>query len=70
MSVNNIINNVLIESMRRELNYTNKELALALGYKSESSVRDKLTGRRKWSVSDIQKLTEIFDVTYEDLYSE
>ena len=63
-----MINNALIESKRKELKYTNQELAVSLGYKSESSVRDKLTGRRKWSVSDIKKLTEIFNVTYKKLY--
>lgn len=70
MIIKVMINNALIESKRKELRYTNKDLALALGYKTEAAVRRKIKGERNWSASDIQKLTEIFDVTYEDLYSE
>jgi hypothetical protein len=62
------INNALIESKRKELRYTNQELAVSLGYKSEGSIRDKVKGRTRWSVSDIQKLVEVLDITYEELY--
>ena len=62
------INNVLIESKRKELKYTNQELAIALGYKSESSIRGKIAGRRKWSASDIRKLIDVLDISYEELY--
>lgn len=62
------INNVLIESRRKELKYTNQELAISLGYKSESAIRGKITGRRKWSASDIRKLVDVLDLSYEELY--
>ena len=62
------INNVLIESRRKELKYTNKDLAISLGYTSESAIRGKITGRRKWSASDIRKLIDVLDISYEELY--
>lgn len=62
------INNALIESKRKELKYTNQELAIALGYKSEAAVRGKITGRRKWSANDIRKLIDVLDISYEELY--
>ncbi len=63
-----MVNNELIESKRKELKYTNQELALALGYKTESAVRAKIKGTRKWSAGDLKKLTEVFDIRYEELY--
>ena len=62
------INNALIESRRKAMKYTNQELAIALGYKSESSVRDKIKGRTKWAVSDIRKLVDVLNISYEELY--
>jgi hypothetical protein len=62
------INNELIERKRKELRYTNQELAVSLGYKTEAAIRMKIKGSRKWSVSDIQKLVDILDITYEELY--
>jgi hypothetical protein len=62
------INNVLIESRRKELKYTNKDLAISLGYKTESAVRAKIKGTRKWSASDIRKLIDVLDISYEELY--
>ena len=62
------INNALIESRRRAMKYTNQELAIALGYKSESSVRDKIKGRTRWTVNDIRKLIDVLDISYEELY--
>ncbi len=64
----NTINNALIERKRKELRYTNQELAISLGYKTEAAVRMKIKGSRKWTVSDIQKLIDVLDVTYEELY--
>jgi hypothetical protein len=62
------INNALIESRRRAMKYTNKELALALGYNSEGAIRNKIKGIRKWTVNDIRKLIDVLDVSYEELY--
>jgi hypothetical protein len=62
------INNELIERKRKELRYTNQELAVSLGYKTEAAIRMKIKGSRNWSVSDIQKLVEVLDITYEELY--
>jgi hypothetical protein len=62
------INNALIESRRRAMKYTNKELAVALGYNSEGAIRNKIKGIRKWTVSDIRKLIDVLDVSYEELY--
>lgn len=62
------INNELIERKRKELRYTNQELAVSLGYKTEAAVRMKIKGSRNWTVSDIQKLVDILDITYEELY--
>lgn len=67
MNVSIEINNALIESRRREMSYTNKELALALGYNSEGTVRNKIKGIRKWSEDDIQRLIDILNVSYEEL---
>lgn len=67
MNVNIEINNTLIESRRRAMSYTNKELALALGYNSEGTVRNKIKGIRKWSEDDIQRLIDILNVSYEEL---
>lgn len=66
--MNNVINNNLIESRRKELKYTNQELSVALGYKTESAVRAKIKGTRKWSARDIQKLVDVLDIKYEELY--
>ena len=30
--------------------------------------RMKIKGSRQWTVSDIQKLVEVLDITYEELY--
>lgn len=62
------INNALIESRRRAMKYTNQELALALGYHSEGTIRNKIKGIRKWSASDIRKLIDVLDISYEELY--
>ena len=62
------INNTLIESRRRAMKYTNKELAIALGYNSEGAIRNKIKGIRKWSASDIRKLIDVLDISYEELY--
>jgi hypothetical protein len=62
------INNALIESRRRAMKYTNKELAVALGYNSEGTIRNKIKGIRKWTVNDIRKLIDVLDVSYEELY--
>jgi hypothetical protein len=62
------INNALIESRRRAMKYTNKELAVALGYNSEGAIRNKIKGIRKWTVNDIRKLIDVLDVSYEELY--
>lgn len=67
MNVSIEINNTLIESRRRAMSYTNKELALALGYNSEGTVRNKIKGIRKWSEDDIQRLIDILNVSYEEL---
>lgn len=62
------INNALIESRRKAMKYTNQELAVALGYKTEAAVRAKIKGIRKWTVSDIRKLIDVLDISYEELY--
>jgi hypothetical protein len=62
------INNALIESRRRAMKYTNKELSVALGYNSEGAIRNKIKGIRKWTVNDIRKLIDVLDVSCEELY--
>jgi predicted transcriptional regulator len=68
MNIKIMIDNELIERKRKELRYTNQELAISLGYKTEAAVRKKIKGERNWTVSDIQKLVDILDITYEELY--
>ena len=62
------INNALIESRRKAMKYTNQELAIALGYNCEGTIRNKIKGIRKWTVDDIRKLIDVLDISYEELY--
>ena len=53
---NTQINNDVIENRRKQLGYTQKELAEKLGYKSVSSITKKLYGEIQWTETDIKNL--------------
>ena len=60
---NTHINNDVIESRRKQLGYTQKELAEKLGYKSVSSINKKLYGEVQWTETDIKNLKYYLGLT-------
>ncbi len=60
---NTNINNDVIESRRKQLGYTQKELAEKLGYKSVSSINKKLYGEVQWTEIDIKNLKYYLGLT-------
>ena len=60
---NTNINNDVIESRRKQLGYTQKELAEKLGYKSVSSINKKLYGEVQWTETDIKNLKYYLGLT-------
>jgi transcriptional regulator with XRE-family HTH domain len=60
---NTHINNDAIESRRKQLGYTQKELAEKLGYKSVSSINKKLYGEVQWTETDIKNLKYYLGLT-------
>ena len=64
---NTQINNNVIENRRKQLGYTQKELAEKLGYKSVSSITKKLYGEIQWTETDIKNLKYYLGLTDEQL---
>ena len=64
---NTQINNNVIENRRKQLGYTQKELAEKLGYKSVSSINKKLYGEVQWTETDIKNLKYYLGLTDEQL---
>ena len=64
---NTQINNDVIENRRKQLGYTQKELAEKLGYKSVSSITKKLYGEIQWTETDIKNLKYYLGLTDEQL---
>ena len=60
---NTQINNNVIENRRKQLGYTQKELAEKLGYKSVSSINKKLYGEVQWTETDIKNLKYYLGLT-------
>ena len=60
---NTHINNNVIENRRKQLGYTQKELAEKLGYKSVSSINKKLYGEVQWTETDIKNLKYYLGLT-------
>lgn len=56
-----------IEQLRVQHGYNQEEIAIMMGYKNNSSYNSKAKNKRQFTVDDVIKLCNIFNVTPNDL---
>ncbi|HFL3547250.1 TPA: helix-turn-helix transcriptional regulator [Clostridioides difficile] len=59
-----------LKRLRIENNYTQQQIAKLLGYKSRFSIYKKEKGQRSFSLQDIKKLLELYNISPNELLKE
>ncbi len=56
-----------IETKRAEYHYSQRQMAKLMGYETHATYQRKIKGERQFTVEDIVKLCEIFQLELNDL---
>lgn len=62
-----MVNIQLIEELRLSHGYNQEQLAVKMGYNNKSTYNCKIKGKRQFTVDDVVKLCEIFQVELNEL---
>lgn len=62
-----MVNNQLIEQLRTQHGYNQEQLAIKMGYSNKSTYNSKIKGSRPFTINDVVKLCEIFQLEPNDL---
>lgn len=56
-----------IEQLRLDKGYTNLQVSLAMGYKTESAYRLKITGKNNITINDLISLIQLYHLDTNDI---